>query len=64
MHKLALLGLVSAFQLSAADPRVGAWTLISAQTTLGPPNKLSIAPLQGGVHVVISGDTHLDFTAK
>jgi hypothetical protein len=64
MHKLVLLGLVSAIQLGAADPRIGAWTLISAQSTLDPPNKLSITPLHDGVHVVISGDTHLDFTAK
>ena len=64
MHKLALLGLVFAFQLGAADPRIGAWTLISAQSTLDPPNKLSITPLHDAVHVVISGDTHLDFTAK
>jgi hypothetical protein len=59
-----LLALVAAFQLEAADPRIGSWTLISAQSTLNPPNKLSITPLHGGVHVVMSGDTHLDFTAK
>ena len=64
MHKLALLGLVAAIQLGAADPRIGSWTLISAQSSLDPPNKLSITPLHDGVHVVISGDTHLDFTAK
>jgi hypothetical protein len=64
MHKLAWLGLVSVIQLGAADPRIGAWTLISARSSLDPPNKLSITPLHEGVHVVISGDTHLDFTAK
>src|ERR1700692_887512 len=64
MHKLALLWLVAALPLCAADPRIGSWTLISAQSTLNPPNKLSITPLHGGVHVVMSGDTHLDFTAK
>ena len=64
MHKLALLGLFAAVQLSAADPRIGSWMLISAQSTLDPPNKLSITSLHGGVHVVISGDTHVDFTAK
>ena len=64
MHKLALLGLVAAIQLGAADPRIGSWTLISAQSALDPPNKLSITSLHDGVHVVISGDTHLDFTAK
>ncbi len=62
MHKLALLGLVAALQLVAADPRIGSWTLISAQSALDPPNKLSITPLHEGVHVVISGETHIDFT--
>ena len=46
------------------DPRIGSWTLVSAQSALVPPNKLSITPLHEGVHVVMSGDTHLDFTAK
>ncbi len=64
MHKLALLGLVAALQLHAADPRIGSWTLISAQSALDPPNKLSITSLHDGVHVVTSGDTHVDFTAK
>jgi hypothetical protein len=64
MHKLALLGLVAAMQLGAADPRTGSWTLISAESTLSPPNKLSIASLHDGVHVVSSGETHVDFTAK
>jgi len=64
LHKLALLGLFAALQLGAADPRIGSWTLISAQSSLDPPNKLSITRLHDEVHVVISGDTHLDFTAK
>jgi hypothetical protein len=64
MRKLALLGLVAAVRLGAADPRIGSWTLLSAQTALDPPNKLSITSLHDGVHVVTSGDTHLDFTAK
>jgi hypothetical protein len=64
MYKLALLGLVAAIQLCAADPRIGSWTLVSAQSALDPPNKLSITPLHDEVHVVISGDSHLDFTAK
>ena len=64
MRKLELLGLVAAIQLGAADPRIGSWTLISAQSALNPPNKISITSLQHGVHVVISGDTHVDFTAK
>jgi len=64
MRELALLGLVAAIQLGAADPRIGSWTLISAQSALDPPNKISITSLQHGVHVVTSGDTHVDFTAK
>jgi hypothetical protein len=64
MHKLALLGLLAVIQLGAADPRIGAWTLVSAQSALDPPNKLSIISLKDGVHVVSSGDTHVDFTAK
>jgi len=63
MRKLALLVLVATIQLGAADPRIGSWTLISAQSSLDPPNKLSITPLKDGVHVVFSGDTHVDFTA-
>jgi hypothetical protein len=64
MRKLELLGLVAAIQLGAADPRIGSWTLVSAESTLNPPNKISITSLHDGVHVVISGDTHVDFTAK
>jgi hypothetical protein len=64
MHKLVLLVLGAAIQLGAADPRIGSWTLISAQSDLDPPNKLSITSLHDGVHVVSSGDTHIDFTAK
>jgi hypothetical protein len=59
-----LLALIAAFQIGAADPRLGSWTLTSAQCTLDPPNKLSITSLQNAVHVVMSGDSHLDFTAK
>jgi hypothetical protein len=64
LHKLALLGLFAALQLGAADPRIGSWTLTSAQSSLDPPNKLAITSVHGTVHVVMSGDTHLDFAAK
>ncbi|HEY4010477.1 MAG TPA: hypothetical protein VGM11_10035 [Acidobacteriaceae bacterium] len=37
---------------------------MSAQSSLDPPNRLSITPLQDNVHVVMSGETHLDFTAN
>ena len=64
MHKLAWLGLFAALQLGAADPRIGFWTLVSAQSSLDPPNKLSISRVHDEVHVVISGNAHIDFTAK
>ena len=61
---LLLCVLLAAVQPGATDPRVGVWTLVSAQSSLDPPNRLSISHLQGGVHVVMSGETHLDFTAN
>jgi hypothetical protein len=64
MLKLALLGLITAMQLRAADPRIGSWVLISAQSALDPPNKLSIKSRHDEVQVVGSGETHIDFTAK
>lgn len=68
MYRLAsfslLFGLLVAAQVGTADPRIGSWQLISAQSSLDPPNKLSITSHHGEVHVVISGSTHADFTAK
>src|ERR1700684_1246823 len=64
MRKLGLLGLIAAIQLGAADPRIGSWMLISAVSAVVPPNKLSITALHDGAQLVMSGDTHLDFTAK
>jgi len=64
LHKLALFGLFAAMQLGAVDPRIGSWTLISAQSSLDPHNTLSITRIHDEVHVVISGDPHLDFTAR
>lgn len=64
MHKLALLALLAVLQIGTADPRIGSWKLISAQSALDPPNKLSIASQHGEVHVAISGNTHVEFTAK
>lgn len=55
---------IGAVDLSAQDPRIGSWTLISAQSALDPPNKLSVTSLHDRVHVVMSGERHLDFTAK
>jgi hypothetical protein len=52
-------------QSGATDPRIGVWTLLSAQSSLDPPNRLSITHVQGGgVHVVMSGETHFDFIAN
>lgn len=64
IRNFALFGLVAALQIGAADPRIGNWTLVSAQSTLNPPNTLSITPLHNEVHVVMSGETDIDFTAK
>ena len=44
MHRLALLGLVAAVQLGAADPRIGSWTLVSAQSSMDPPTKSPSRP--------------------
>jgi hypothetical protein len=64
IRTLFLLGLLAAIQPGVVDPRLGSWTLISAQSSLDPPNRLSITPLHDGVHVVLSGESHLDFTAN
>jgi len=73
MRRFAWVGVVAAVQLGGAvgvaraaggDPRVGAWKLVAAQCAVDPANKLSITSLHDGVHVVMSGETHLDFTAK
>jgi hypothetical protein len=59
-----LFGLFAAIQVGAADPRVGSWTLVSAQSSLDPPNKLSVTVSHDAVRIVMSGETHLDFAAK
>jgi hypothetical protein len=59
-----LLGLLAAIQPGASDPRIGAWTLVSAQSSLDPPNRLSLTPVHDGVHIVMSGENHVDFTAN
>ena len=47
-----------------SDPRIGSWTLVSAQSSMTPPNRLSITHHGDDLHVVMSGETHLDFTAN
>ena len=64
IHTFLLLGLLAAIQPGATDPRIGTWTLISAQSSLDPPNRLSVTPLHRSVHVVMTGETHLDVTAN
>jgi hypothetical protein len=64
IRTLLLLGLLAAIQPGVADPRLGSWTLVSAESSLDPPNRLTITPSHDGSHVVMSGETHLDFTAN
>jgi hypothetical protein len=64
LRNLVLLGLIAAVPAIAQDPRIGAWTLVAAQSSLDPANKLSITPVQDQLHVVMSGDRHMDFIAK
>ena len=59
-----LLGLLAAIQPGGADPRIGTWALISAQSSLEPPNRLSLTAQHDSVHVVMTGETHLDVTAN
>ena len=51
-------------QSGVSDPRVGLWRLISADSSLNPPNRLTITHSNDGLHVVMSGETHVDFTAN
>jgi hypothetical protein len=60
---IGVVGIMATVNASAADPRAGSWTLVSAQSSLDPANKLSIVSSDGTVHVVMTGETHLDFTA-
>ena len=64
IRTLLLFALLAAVQPGVTDPRVGVWTLVSAQSSLDPANRLSITHLHDGVHVVMSGETHFDFTAN
>ncbi len=55
---------IGAFQPGMTDPRTGSWTLVSAQSSLTPPDTLVITDDKGTVHVAMNGETHIDFTAK
>jgi hypothetical protein len=61
---IGVIGLLASVNAGAADPRTGSWTLISAQSSLDPPDRLSVVSSNGTVHVVMTGETHLDFTAE
>jgi hypothetical protein len=60
---LSVIGLIATVNAAAADPRAGSWALVSAQSSLDPADKLSVVSSHGMVHVVMTGETHLDFTA-
>ncbi len=59
-----LLALLAFIQPGTTDPRIGTWALISAQSSMDPPNRLSLTPVHDAVHVVMSGENHIDFTAN
>jgi hypothetical protein len=59
-----LLALLIFLQPGTSDPRAGTWTLSSAQSSLDPPNRLTLTPVHGAVHVVMSGERRLDVVAK
>jgi hypothetical protein len=61
--KLKWIWLLATMRVFAADPRIGAWKLVAADSALDPPRKLSITSQGKGVHILISGDVHMDFTA-
>lgn len=64
MRLIAILALAAALPSGPADPRLGSWTLVSAQSTIDPADTLSIMPVPNGVHLVMSGQVHLDVTAR
>ena len=64
MRVVAMLVMFAFMQSGNADPRIGSWTVTSADSSLTPPNTLSITPVPDGVHLAMGGETHLDFTAR
>jgi hypothetical protein len=63
MLRLTWVTLIVATQLCAADPRIGTWKLVSAHSVLDPPRTLVVMREGLGVHVVVSGDIHMEFSA-
>ena len=64
IERFTWIVLLAAAQLWAPDPRIGTWKLISAQSVLDPPRKLTITPQGRGVHVVVSGSPRIEFSAN
>jgi hypothetical protein len=64
LSMLKLIWIVAfAARLFAADPRIGTWKLVAADSSLDPPRVLSISHAGKGVHVSISG-VNVDFTSN
>jgi hypothetical protein len=64
IERFTWIALLAAAQLWAPDPRIGTWKLISAQSVLDPPRKLTITRQDRGVHVVVSGSPRIEFSAN
>ena len=63
MYKLTWLGLIAAISSALQTPAWAPGNYLGSVIS-GSSNKLSIVALHEGVHVVSSGETHVDFTAK
>ena len=61
MRLLVVLCAVSAF---AADPRIGTWNTVSSHTVYDPAPKLIITAVGQGLHVINSGTSSTEYTAK
>lgn len=57
MRKLLFASLAAALPLIAADPRLGAWKLVSANSTLDPPRKFTVTAEGNGIHFQNSPST-------
>jgi len=55
--------LAAAFQLMAADPRLGTWKLVSASSTQDPPRTYTVTPEGNGIHFVNSPN-RMEFTGR
>ena len=64
MFFVTVLALAAALPPGPSDPRIGSWTLVSAQAAVDPPNKLSITPVPNGIHLLMTGETHLEMTTR